>query len=139
MRDFFRTYVWNNIGLKLISLALAVGLWLALARDPVAEVAVEVPIVFRNIPENLGIGYETVPRAQILLRGPQRAVRDVEPSDVHAEVDLTGAEPGERLFSSSAVRVHKPPDLEVVEVSPDKFRITFSVVRKSSAASRETH
>jgi len=44
MTDFFHRYVRHNIGLKLLSLALAVGLWLAVARDPLAEVAVEVPI-----------------------------------------------------------------------------------------------
>ena len=65
----------HNFGIKLLSLALAVGLWLAVASDPSAEVAVDVPIVFRNIPENLEISSENVPRSQIRVRGPQRAVR----------------------------------------------------------------
>jgi hypothetical protein len=55
MKDFLHRYVLHNLGLKLLSLALAVGLWLAVARDPVAEVAVDVAIKFHNIPENLGI------------------------------------------------------------------------------------
>src|SRR5205809_5562592 len=33
MTDFFHRYVLHNIGLKLLSLALAVGLWLAVARS----------------------------------------------------------------------------------------------------------
>ncbi len=73
MGDFLRRYVFNNLGLKLISLALAVGLWLAVARDPVAEVAVEVAIEFHNIPQNLEISSENIPRAQIRLRGPERS------------------------------------------------------------------
>ena len=51
MRDFLHRHVLHNLGLKLISLALAVGLWLAVARDPVAEVAVDVAIEFHNIPK----------------------------------------------------------------------------------------
>ena len=39
MRDFLHRHVIHNLGLKLISIGLAVGLWLAVARDPVAEVA----------------------------------------------------------------------------------------------------
>ncbi|HEY4974299.1 MAG TPA: hypothetical protein VII41_11865, partial [Steroidobacteraceae bacterium] len=74
MKDFFRRHVLHNFGIKLLSLALAVGLWLAVTRDPIAEVAVDVPIEFRNIPENLEINTETVPQAQIRVRGPQRIV-----------------------------------------------------------------
>ena len=53
MKDFFQRHVLHNFGLKLLSLALAVGLWVAVARDPMAEVAVDVPIEFHNIPENV--------------------------------------------------------------------------------------
>ena len=50
MREFFRHYVLHNLGLKLISLGLAVGLWLAVARDPApAEVVVELPIEFHHV------------------------------------------------------------------------------------------
>src|SRR5437899_1988594 len=49
MADFFRRYVLHNLGLKLLSLVLAVGLWVAVARDPIAEVAVSVPIEFHRI------------------------------------------------------------------------------------------
>ena len=72
MRDFLHRHVLHNLGLKLISLGLAVGLWLAVARNPVAEVAVEVPIEFHNIPQDLEISSENIPRAQIRLRGPER-------------------------------------------------------------------
>ena len=39
MINFFKRYVLHNLGLKVLSLLLATGLWLAIARDPVAEVA----------------------------------------------------------------------------------------------------
>src|ERR671925_338054 len=72
MKNFVHRYVLHNIGLKLLSLALAVGFWLAGARDPVAEVAVEVPIEFHHFPENLEISSESIPQAQI------RAPHDLE-------------------------------------------------------------
>ena len=94
MKDFFRRHVLHNFGIKLLSLALAVGLWLAVTRDPVAEVAVEVPIEFRNIPENLEISTENIPRAQIRVRGPQRIVRRLQPADIYAEIELEWDEAG---------------------------------------------
>ena len=133
MKEFFQRYVTHNFGLKVLSLLLATGLWLALARDPVAEVAVEVPIVFRNVPDNLVIAYENLPKAEITLRGPDRAVRAVEPANVHAEIDLTGETLGEHTFPSSALRIHQPHDLEVVSIAPDKLHISLVTLVKPPA------
>jgi YbbR domain-containing protein len=125
MTDFLRRHVLHNFGIKLLSLALAVGLWLAVASDPPAEVAVDVPIVFRNIPENLEISSENVPRAQIRVRGPQRIVRGLQPADIYAEIELSGMKPGERTFDLTAQHVHQPRELEVVQVVPNQFHLMF--------------
>jgi YbbR domain-containing protein len=125
MGDFLHRHVFNNLGLKLISLALAVGLWLAVARDPVAEVAVEVAIEFHNIPQNLEISSENIPRAQIRLRGPERIVRRLQPADVYAELDVTNLKPGERTFDLTAQQIHEPSDLEVVQIVPSQLHLSF--------------
>jgi YbbR domain-containing protein len=125
MKDFFHRHVLHNFGIKLLSLALAVGLWLAVASDPPAEVAVDVPIVFRNISENLEISSENVPRAQIRVRGPQRVVRRLQPADIYAEIDLSGMKPGERTFDMTAQQVHQPKELEVVQVVPNQLHLMF--------------
>src|ERR1700674_4510946 len=125
MREFFQRHVVHNFGLKLISLALAVGLWLAVARDPVAEVGVEVPIEFDNIPQNMEISSENIPRAQIRLRGPERIVRKLQPPDVYAEIDLHNLHPGEHTFDLTVQQIHHPVDLEVVQVVPSQVHMTF--------------
>jgi YbbR domain-containing protein len=125
MKDFLRRRVLHNFGIKLLSLALAVGLWLAVTRDPVAEVAVEVPLEFRNIPENLEISTESVPRAEIRVRGPQRIVRRLQPADIYYEIELSGMKPGEHTFDLPAQQVHRPRELEVVQVIPSQVHLTF--------------
>ena len=125
MRDFLHRHVFHNLGLKLISLALAVGVWLAVARDPVAEVAVDVAIEFRDIPQNLEISSESIPKAQIRLRGPERVIRRLQPADVYAEIELNGLKPGERTFDLTAQQIHEPPELEVVQVVPSQFHLSF--------------
>jgi YbbR domain-containing protein len=125
MRDFLNRFVLHNLGLKLISLGLATGLWLAVARDPVAEVAVDVPIEFHNIPQNLEISSENIPRAQIRLRGPERVIHHLQPSDVYAEIELSGLKPGERTFDLTAQQIRQPSELEVVQVVPSQFHLTF--------------
>jgi len=125
MVDFFQRYVLHNLGLKVVSLALATGLWLAVARDQPAEVAVEVPIEFRNFPQSLEISSEQIPQAQIRLRGPERLIRRLLPTDVHPEIDLSQIKPGEHTFSLTAQQIHHPYDVEVVQVIPSQLHLSF--------------
>jgi YbbR domain-containing protein len=125
MRDFLRRHVLHNLGAKLVSLALAVGLWLVVSRDPVAEVGVEVPIEFHHIPDNLEISSENIPRAQIRVRGPERIIHRLQTSDVHAEVDLGSVKPGERTFDLTDQEIRKPHDLDVVQIIPSQFQLSF--------------
>jgi len=125
MKDFFRRYVLHNWGLKLIALGFAVGLWLAVARDQPAEVAVEVPIEFHNFPEGLEISSERIPQAQVRLRGPERLIQRLQSSDVHPEIDLSHATAGERTFVLTAQQIHHPYDVEVVQVIPSQLHLTF--------------
>ena len=120
-----RDLVKNNFWLKLISIALATGLWLAVKHDPTSEIAVEVPVEFHNIPENLEISSENIPRAQVRMRGPERIVHRLQSSDVHVEVELSGVKPGERTFDLSARQVHLPRELEVEQIIPGQLRLVF--------------
>lgn len=125
MRDFLQRVVIQNFGLKLFSLALAVALWVALARDPVAEVALDVPIEFQHMPDNLEINSEHVPSAQVRVRGPERLLRSLRSDQVHVQVDLSSAKPGERTFNLSAQQIREPRDIAVVQVVPSQFHLSF--------------
>jgi len=118
-------YIVHNFGLKLLSLVLAVSLWLVVARNPNAEVAVDVPIEFQHIPENLDINSENIPLAQVRVRGPEHVIHRLATNDVHVEVDLTDAKPGERTFDLTAQQVRQPGDLSVVQVVPSQFHLSF--------------
>jgi YbbR domain-containing protein len=71
------------------------------------------------------ISSENIPRAQIRLRGPERVVHGLRPSDVYAEIELSGLKPGERTFDLTAQQIHEPAELEVVQVVPSQFHLTF--------------
>ena len=113
--------LFQNLWMKLLSLVLAVGLWYAIAHDPMASVEVRAPIEF-SLPDNIVIDSSTFTQAQVLLRGPKRLIHRLEAGDVRAEVDLSNVQPGERTFE---LRVHAPQDLEVVQIIPSQFHLTF--------------
>ncbi|MGA8773792.1 MAG: CdaR family protein [Terriglobales bacterium] len=107
--------------MKLLSLLLAVGLWMAVARDPIASVEVRVPIEF-SLPDNIVMDSSTFTQAQVLVRGPKRLMHRLEPGDVRADVDLSNVQPGERTFE---LHVHVPQDMEVVQIIPSQFHLSF--------------
>jgi len=125
MASWWRRVFVQNFFFKFISLLLAVGFWLAVARSPIAEVEINVPIEFRNLPDNLEIDSASFTTAQVRLRGPERAIHRLEASDVRAEVDLSNVQPGERTFDLTARHVHVPQELEVVQIIPGQFHLSF--------------
>lgn len=123
--DVLRKYVFHNLGLKLVALIAAVLLWFAVTREPVAEVALTIPIEFHNSPEHLEISSESIPQVLVRVRGPVRAVRDLSPSEVHAVVNLEQARPGERTYDLAPQQIHVPDGIEVVQAVPSQLRISF--------------
>jgi YbbR domain-containing protein len=124
-RGFFQRIFVHNFWLKLVSLLLAIGLWLAVARSPVAEVEVRVPIEFQNLPDKLEIDSANSTEVQIRVRGPERVIHRLQPADVHAEINLATVRPGERTFDLSSSQIHVPQDLEVVQIIPAQFHLSF--------------
>jgi YbbR domain-containing protein len=125
MREFFRRYVLKNLGLKLLSLFLAVLLWWAFAHEPTIEISMTVPVEFHHTPQNLVITAENPFQVQITVQGPERTLRAMSPSQVHAIINLEGASAGERTFDITPGQIHVPRDVEVVQIVPSQFHISF--------------
>jgi YbbR domain-containing protein len=126
MTAFFKRFVLHNFGLKLLSLGLAAGLWLLISPgEHPAEVALRGPIVFQNVPSSIEISSESIPEAQIRVRGPERIIRRLQANEIHAEIDLASAKPGERTFDLTSQQVRHPSDVEVEQVVPSQLHLLF--------------
>jgi YbbR domain-containing protein len=122
----FKRYVVHNFSLKFLSLLLATGLWFMIARDEQpAEVAIRAPIVLQHVPEKLEISTESIPEAQIRVRGPERMIRQLKTNEVQAEIDLTGVKSGERTFDLTSQQVRHPRDVEIKQIVPSQLRLAF--------------
>jgi YbbR domain-containing protein len=128
MMAFLRRWVLHNFWLKILSLLLATGLWMAISPDEEsAEVAVRVPIEFEHVPQHLEISSVAIPEAQIRVRGPQRLIRELRSTDIHAELELGDAKPGERTFDLTAQQVRHQQDLHIVQVVPGQVHLVFDM------------
>ena len=77
-----------------------------------------VPIEFQHVPSGLEISSVTIPDAQIRVRGPERLIRELRSTDIHAELELGDAKPGERTFDLTSQQIRHQRDLTVVQVVP---------------------
>jgi len=126
VKDFLRRWVLHNFWLKILSLLIATGLWLAISPDQEpAEVAMRVPIEFRHVPDGLEIGTAIIPEAQIRVRGPERLIRGLRSTDVHAEVELGDVKAGDRTFDLTKAQIRRPRELDVVQVVPGQVHLSF--------------
>jgi hypothetical protein len=134
--SFLRRWVLHNFWLKVLSLVLATGLWMAISpeQEP-AEVTVRVPIEFRHVPPQLEISSVNVPEAQVRVRGPERMIRELRSTDIHADLELKDAQPGGQTFDLTAQQIHLQRDLTVVQVAPSRV----SVIMEKSARAEKGH
>ena len=92
---FYRLVV-ENLGLKLLAGALAIGLWLSVVGESVIERGFEVPVGFENIPVDLQVAGDPPDTVHVRVRGAMSIVNRLAVGDVVAVLDLAGERPGER-------------------------------------------
>jgi len=111
----------DDIALRLVSGALALSLWFAVAAEKNAQAPVDAPIEFRNVPDRLEV-VGSVPRSlEVWLRGAPGLVPRLKPGEVYIQVDLRGAGPGPRTAYIAATDVRAPYALQVAAIRPASF------------------
>ena len=85
---------FRNPGLKLMALLLAGALWFTVAGQQNVERSITVPLDFRNPPADLEIIGEKRDTVEVRVVGSSTVLSRLDPGEVVAVVDLTGARPG---------------------------------------------
>ncbi len=117
--------VFRNIGLKIVSLALAALLWLVVAGEQVVERALRVPLEFTNLPAQLELVGDPPDVVDVRVRGSSGALSRIAGGEVVAVLDLRSGRPGQRLFHLTTADVRAPFGIEVVQVTPSNVSVRF--------------
>jgi YbbR domain-containing protein len=115
----------DNLPLRLISLGLAVLLWLAIAGETTSEMALSVPLELQNFPKDLELTGDTVDRVEVRLRASPGNMRGLNPSDIAAQIDLKGTAEGERIVHLAPESFRLPFGVKVVKIDPTILILTF--------------
>ena len=116
----------QNLLWKLASVAIAIGVWLAVASEPELATIVSVPVEYRNYPVNLDISSSIVSTISVEARGPAGRLASLHDSRISAVIDFGSVTaPGERTFTLGASSLNLPIGVELIRTIPSQLRFTF--------------
>ena len=121
MKHFFT----HNVGWKLLSLLIAVTLWIAVAREPELATSLSVPVEFKNIPEDMDIGPNVPERVHLEVRGPSGRLSRDNLADIAMILDLADAHPGERSYTIHPYNFNLPSGVIFYRTVPTQITLTF--------------
>jgi hypothetical protein len=118
----------TNRGLKILAFVIAVGLWLAGHRD--IERAIEVPVEFRNIPQDLMVTDNRVDYVVLRLTGPRTLVSTLDADDLKLSLDLKGARSGLGSYPLGAGSFGIPRGIVITRITPPVIHLKLDPVMK---------
>ena len=121
-----RLWPFRHFGLKLLSFAIAVMLWMVVSGDEIVERGLRVPLELQQFPAGARVdGRSAVDRRRPRARRLDRVESRVADGDVVAMLDLRSAQPGQRVFPMTQDQVRVPFGVDVVQITPSAIAMVF--------------
>lgn len=123
MSDGLRTW-----GLRLLALGIAIALWFSISledREALSERIVEASVSYGRPRGYIVMNPE--PSVRVRVRGSSKQIRELNPYQVNAQVELTQPAPGNFSISLGPENVLVPEGLEVVSVDPRLIQVDLEL------------
>ena len=128
-----RKLLFDNWGIKLLSLGLSLTLWFYVTSKGKTEITLTVPLELRNIPQNMAVVGDVAGSLEVRVQGQERALRDVASGKkVVGVLDLSMAKVGENTVRLSPDDIRRPSGVAVAYLSPSEVKVKLEpLVRKT--------
>ncbi len=119
-------FLGRNRSLKLLSLFLAVALWLAVGGEERTETNLNISLEMLNMPHNLMITSEVPSHIQVRVSGPRGLIRTLTQSRLTHTLDLGDVKAGRQAFPLGVGSFNFPRGVQVTRVQPNPLVLTFT-------------
>lgn len=120
----------ENWTFKLVSLVLALMLWMFIMGERRLEVGYRVPLELQNIPKELMVANEVPSLVDVRVSGPRTLQMKVSPNDISIIVDLVDLKPGLTTFKQLEERLNLPSGLRVTRLSPSFIDLKLERIKQ---------
>lgn len=111
---------------KVLSLLMALMLWIAVVDEPELTTNVTAPVEFRNLAAGLDLGSDVPDRVVLQIRGPRSRLSFATGPRSAVVLDLSDQNrPGERTFTVQEVHLNLPNGVNLVRAVPSQIRVTL--------------
>jgi YbbR domain-containing protein len=118
-------WLLDNLGLKFLSLVLAVFLWLVVMSEQKVDLTLNLPLEFRSIPRSLYLVNDVPSMVRVRLRGPKSLIQNLSPGEVALDESARGLVEGENILAIAPDAVLVPRGIEVAGVEPHRVRVVL--------------
>lgn len=128
-----RHVLFDNWGLKLVSLCLALTLWFFVTSKGKTEMTLTVPLELRNIPQSMAVVGDVAGSLEVRVQGQERVLRDITAGKkVVGILDLSMTRSGENSVHISPDDIRRPSGVTVTHMSLSTVAVKLEpLIRKT--------
>jgi len=128
-----RRPLFDNWGIKLLSMGLALTLWFYVTSKGKTEMTLTIPLELRNIPQDMAVVGDVAGSLEARVQGQERALRDVSTGKkVVGVADLSMAKIGDNTVRISPDDIRRPSGVAVTYLSPTDIKVKLEpLVRRT--------
>jgi YbbR domain-containing protein len=128
-----RNLLFDNWGIKLVSLGLSLTLWFYVTSKGKTEMTLTVPLELRNIPRDMAVVGNVAGSLEVRIQGQERVLRDITVADkMVGIIDLSMTKVGENTVHISPDDIKRPADVTVTHMSLSEIKVKLEpLVRKT--------
>src|ERR1700730_8937181 len=116
----------RNLGWKLLSLLIAIVLWISVAREPEVATSLSAPVDFKNMRNDMDISGDLPDRVRLEVRGPSGRLTRDSLSAVAVVLDLSDAQEGDRTYSIRGRNLNLPAGVVFYQAVPSQITLHFN-------------
>jgi len=128
LKDFLK----KNWELKLLSLLLAIILWIVLIPEEktFAEKTLSLNLELINLPQDVEVVEKSDTTINLKVRARKRVINELTPADFLAELDMSKASIYQEEYPIDASMIKAPPGVEIVSFSPVYIHVKLEKTKK---------